>query len=229
VKTKRDEEADKPPLPIIFSGPMVEAILEGRKTQTRRLVKPAQPSGAFPFLVFKSSDPTHEGKWVFHASMDPRARALCWLACPFGADGRRLYVREAHFLQATFGQHRDDDRRWGSWDGLPRTIHPDGTQICYYRQGFNRCAPRWRPSIHMPRWAARLHLAVVRVRVQRVQQISEADVKAEGFETLDAFRLTWIVINGIGSWDSNPWVWVVDFERCEPVVTASKTQPDPER
>lgn len=211
--------------PILFSAPMVRAILEGRKTQTRRVVKPqsavltddtARALGVRP--------PPHQNTPV--------------IQCPYGQPGDRLWVRETHAIFNAYGQHRKDGQRWGPWGGLPTTVSPDGTQIAYYREGFDRSDPgRWRPSIHMPRWASRIDLEVTGVRVERLQDISEADAIAEGLDHVAdgaaafgirglatswdndprvAYRRLWESINGPGSWDANPWVWAVEFRRVKP-------------
>ncbi|WP_282267751.1 hypothetical protein [Stenotrophomonas sp. PS02298] len=229
--------------PILFNGTMVRAILDGRKTQTRRVVK--MPP-AFDFtggLGDDPSDPKHWGAedenalWWALAAGDDVDRVL---ACPFGQPGDRLWVREAHSIFPAHGQHRADGGRWGPWAGLPTTVSEDGKQIAYYREGFDRCDPgRWRPSIHMPRWACRLVLEITNVRVERLQAISEADALAEGIERFatvggtackdysggdgfnvrDAgsiqrsFRSLWTSTGG--DWDANPWVWVISFKRID--------------
>lgn len=178
--------------PMLFSAPMVRAILEGRKTQTRRVVKP-QPTGA----------------------LAARGRT----ACPCGQPGDRLWVRETHAVYQAHGQHREDGERWGPWGGLPTTVSPDRTQVVYYREGFDRCDPgRWRPSIHMPRWASRITLEVTGVRAERLHDITEADAVAEGASTAGPFAVyhfmdLWTSINGAESWNGNPWVWVIEFKR----------------
>lgn len=186
-----------------MSGPLVTAIFEGRKTQTRRVVKP-QP--------------------IFDSKPD------AW-DCPYGQPGDLLWVRETW---AAAGQH--DDR-------APRDITTRMVRDVWYqaqeadrRPNFMR--GRWRPSIHMPRWASRLTLKVTGIRVERVQDITSADALAEGMTAttlagrtcvLDgkpsgnfawtapdyAFGVIWNDINekrGYG-WKTNPWVWVVEFER----------------
>ena len=213
--------------PILFSAPMVRAILDGRKTQTRRIVKP-QPE------MIQDCDP--EGySWVPQYG----GRELSWTQCPYGQPGDRLGVREAHSILNTHGQHRADGLRWGPWGGLPTTVSPDGTKIAYYREGFDRAdPPRWRPSIHMPRWASRLTLEVTGVKVERLQDISEADALAEGVVWSDEwsafvvpgiehpnedfpvlsrptaramYAALWDFINGLGAWSENTWVAAVTF------------------
>lgn len=196
--------------PILFSAPMVRAILGGRKTVTRRVCNGQR-----------------------ELSNEHDFRLDC---CPYGQPGARLWVRETHSIYPAHGQHRADGLRWGPWAGLPTVVLPDGTQIAYFREGFDRSDPgRWRPSIHMPRWASRITLEVTRVRVERLQDISEADARAEGakyhngfgvghsgwrhddgdvhLDARSAYARLWNGVNGAGSWDANPWVWVVEFKR----------------
>ncbi len=219
---------------MLFNGPMVRAILDGRKTQTRRAVK-VPP--AFDFIGGSGDDRNDPANWGAEDE-DARWWALAAgpdtdhvLPCPFGQPGDRLWVREAHAIFPTHGQHRADGQRWGPWGGLPTTLSEDGKQIAYYREGFDRCDPgRWRPSIHMPRWACRLVLEITDVRVERLQAISKVDALAKGamewaweqnipirdINTGDeriAFKGLWESTGG--DWDSNPWVWVISLKRLE--------------
>lgn len=214
--------------PILFNGAMVRAILAGQKTQTRRAVK-VPP--AFDFIGGAGDDQNdpknfgaedENGLWWALAAGPGTDRVL---ACPFGQPGDRLWVREAHAIFPTHGQHRADGERWGPWGGLPTTLSDDGKQIAYYREGFDRCDPgRWRPSIHMPRWACRLVPEITAVRVERLQAISAEDCVAEGITTRFTvddgnddlriqFRDLWTSTGG--DWDGNPWVWVIEFKRVE--------------
>ena len=186
--------------PLIFSAPMVRALLDGRKTQTRRVLKP--PYGTLEYL------PT--GTW------EP--------ICTKVFRGDRLYVREAHALVGTV------DPQWVLY-------RADGYESECARHGFDRPyppEPRWRPSIHMPRWASRLTLVVTDVRVQRLQEISEADAVAEGvtgraYQARDGswiadpkasfaggFGCLWNSLYGPDAWDANPWVAAISFDvhRC---------------
>lgn len=203
--------------PILFSAPMVRPVLTGEKTQTRRVVNP-QPVGM-------DLDAALDGNWLskpFGGLLLPKVRDLP-MHCPYGQPGDRLWVRE-------------------TW----RPIQPGGPCIYLATDGDGRYPPgplrlfKWRPSIHMPRWASRITLEVTGVRVERLQDISEADAVAEGIERMpcrvpntrlwrnytpgngwtpsvaipqNSFRSLWESINGPGSWDLNPWVWVVDFRR----------------
>lgn len=185
--------------PILFSGPMVRAILNGRKTQTRRVVKP-QPTNL--------AGPNFDGLWS-----DTIAPVVRYFACPYGAQGNRLWVRE------TWG--------WSSFASMPPS--KEYPQFLCYRTGDiteNEHVTRWRPSIHMPRWASRITLEVKAVRVERLQAISESDAQVEGVEASTQvemkdgspcystpYQILWEQINGVGSWEQNPWVWVVEFTR----------------
>ncbi|MFA5324307.1 MAG: hypothetical protein WC373_16650 [Smithella sp.] len=188
--------------PILFSGEMVRAILAGRKTQTRRVVKPQPKWIADPNIPFKTDDANPKGI----------------IKCPYGQPGNFLWVRET----------------WATWSSLnhlaPSGIRPkpaleykaDG---CLTISG-GKIADRgkWRPSIHMPRWASRITLEITDVRVERVQDISEYDAECEGAETASpkeatgarfrpAFHDLWDSINakrGLG-WNANPWIWCLTF------------------
>lgn len=179
--------------PIIFSAPMVRALLDGRKTQTRRIVSSRNTrfdGGAWPRNRFEHckwaaawadagpSPAGNPGPYLKVEYPHQDDETLVSRVYPLVQPGDRLYVREAHSLHYAFGQATEvgsinDGARWGPWGGLPTAISPDATQ-----------SPKWRPSIHMPRWASRLTLAVTDVRVQRLQDIGEADAIAEGIEPL---------------------------------------------
>ena len=186
--------------PILFSREMVRAILAGRKTQTRRVAKAFDGKGDLDKIL---------------------ARFTRQKGCPYGEPGDRLWVREAHSIFDAHGQHRDDDKRWGPWGGLPTVVSPDGAKIAYFREGFDRSGQnRWRPSIHMPRWASRITLEITDVRVEKLRDISEGDVIREGCpdDVLYGrgwYRDLWNEINGDDAWGANPWVWVIEFRRVE--------------
>ena len=194
--------------PILFSAPMVRAILAGTKTQTRRAVKST-------------------GMYAIDASIhgeEVARRELAALAtrCPYGQAGDQLWVREAfsgpHCMDASDGCKAVPPSKWG-----------DCSRIWYWADG-NPTEGDWtrpRPSIHMPRWAGRILLEITAVRVERLQDISETDAEAEGIQEIvdagvdhdgtprDAYRALWEQINGADSWSANPWVWVVEFNRAE--------------
>ncbi|WP_237707544.1 hypothetical protein [Desulfocurvibacter africanus] len=224
---------------------------------TRRVIKP-QPimEGVKSFGESWAWSEIDKGGFSGVTEQQMRAEYGLSQSCPYGQPGDRLWVRETHCIHNAHGQHRDDGKRWGPWGGLPTTVSPDGTQIAYYREGFDRCDPsRWRPSIHMPRWACRIVLEVVSVRVERLQSISEEDAIAEGArwkdfgrdshglplagwsmehphperpeQCLSSARMAFAsFINKLHGgpnwnlkpsslWDSNPWVWVVEFKRVQ--------------
>ncbi|MCE5979094.1 hypothetical protein [Pseudomonas sp. JR33AA] len=205
--------------PILFSGPMVRAILEGRKAVTRRPVKP-QPEvrmveGAIPMLTFKNK---RGGHWLY-----PNARAQITADCPYGRPGDRLWVREAWLADAQLDSIAPRDLSQGEPIMYPADGSVRQTGCAMVSQG------RGRPSIHMPRWASRILLEITDVRVERLQDISEVQAEAEGVgflrhvpdadETLTAaqlFECLWSSINGDESWNGNPWVWVVEFKRVQP-------------
>lgn len=173
--------------PILFNGPMVRALLDGRKTQTRRVVKLAPPADADEVFFWSGEDlrragwpnVSEPGMWARRNGRDGYIQHIG--RCPYGVPGDRLWVRETHLIYDAHGQHRADGERWGPWGGLPTRLSEDRTKIAYFREGFDRCDPgHWRPSIHMPRWASRLTLEITEVRVERLQDISAADAEAEG-------------------------------------------------
>jgi hypothetical protein len=180
--------------PILFSAPMVRAILDGRKTQTRRALK-HQPIDIIPM----PAEPARE--WVILEQRDPEPKGKV-IRCRFGVPGDLLWVRETHYVWSA-----------GSRDGATEPEAP--------------CT--WTPSIHMPRWASRITLRVTDVRVERLHDIEESDAEAEGVDAawgnvgadalplyVEGFKRIWAKINGEDSWATNPWVWVVSFERMQP-------------
>ncbi len=215
--------------PILFSSSMVRAILDGSKTQTRRVVKP-QPD----WVNENAGCGIATGGWIMPS---PRADWLHWRGsrllrpeprCPYGLPGDRLWVRENFAIVPRTAYARSD--------GVQQTLRPDDDHdAAIYRAGWDRSNGgfRWRPSIHMPRWASRILLEITDVRVERLQDISEADAQAEGVKVdgnghavrddvvnvggaRTAFAELWESINGPDSWSANPWVWVIEFRRIEP-------------
>lgn len=212
--------------PILFSGPMVRAILEGRKTQTRRIVKP-QPLDVTDAVrdvpggnMFYAAIARRDVMGVYFTSLGSDQQHE-W-RCPYGQPGDRLWVRETHCVW-----------RAGNADGT-------GKHIAYRATEPDSPCGGWTPSIFMPRWASRITLEVKDVRVERLQDISEADAIAEGLYDARGHHLAecpaysdepnrkcacgsqtaqeeyhglWDSINGAGSWSANPWVWVIEFSQ----------------
>jgi len=217
--------------PIIFNTEMVRAILNGRKTQTRRVIKPQPDADGF----IKSASTEHPQEWKFTKKV---FNGVCnaktdWIKCPYRQPGDVLWVRETHAFiwpgedpvpleECNIEYKADTGSAYpGRWPAEEARGNPE--------------APKWCPSIHMPRWAARLFLKITDVRVERVQDISLADVLAEGTEigaipwedcrgnvypeqdeyaTLENFIVLWDSINSKRGypWESNPWCWVIEFE-----------------
>jgi hypothetical protein len=193
--------------PILFSAEMVKAILGGTKTQTRRVIKP-QPDHFHKF-----------GDGVLRPQIGLRE-----ISCPYGQPGDQLWVREAFRM----GKAPGDEPGQGVALYADRSakFHPDMPEKRY--DWCREYKPR--PSIHMPRWASRLTLEIVNIRLVRLQDISEEDAKAEGVRAwsnpmpnsghvyVPEFINVWNKINGKRtgcSWDDSPWVWAVTFRRLE--------------
>ena len=222
--------------PILFIAPMVMAILNGRKTQTRRVVTP-QP------------DKTHDGEpywniggyraWSNRGITDVLRMGGNEISCPYGKPGDRLWVRET----------------WGPGIHALCAKYDRDYHVVYAADGGSAKQQRlndvWKPSIFMPRWASRITLEITGIRVERLHEISEADALAEGIKAITkdggktikygipdadgfpgtddhgwawkdwqycqrtAYRDLWQRINGTGSWDKNPLVWIIEFKRIE--------------
>lgn len=248
---------------IPFSAPMVRALLDGRKTQTRRIVKPPSGWGArFPICNPAGMAADHSVWWWD----GKHERVGVAQDCPYGVPGDLLWVREACCAEelsrpeesrpATrrerrrFGRttvlvlHEDDgadgvrylaDDAWRKIENAAAA--GEAWSALFHYGGAHPGGRRGRsvPSIHMPRWASRITLRITDVRVERLNEISEADALAEGVrrwpdgrysehnaplsanelaaaDPVNAYRALWERINGPGSWDANLWVWVVTFE-----------------
>lgn len=202
--------------PILFSAPMVLALLDGSKTQTRRVVK---PEGAVHIFQFRGTtaaagadEPTGEWGWCGSERVVHKH-----IRCPYGQPGDRLWVRE-------------------TW--RERVPDQDGRILDYRADHFSEdpCNEPWKPSIYMPREASRITLEIASVRIERLNDISEADARAEGVtpqsngryhcgfddgkvecrSPVTAYAWLWNSINGLDSWSANPWVWVVEFKVVKP-------------
>ena len=177
--------------PIIFSTPMVRAILKGRKTQTRRVIKNILPT-------VQRIEPNGPNSWAMFGNNNG------WtIECPYGIPGSRLWVRE---------KWRPSQVKGKVWYA----------EVCGDDQH-----PRWRSPIHMPRSASRLTLEITAVRAEKLNTISGHDIQAEGldvkftipgsFEALEHYKALWDEINAKRGhpWSSNPWVWVIQFQKVE--------------
>lgn len=228
--------------PILFSGPMVRAILAGTKTQTRRvsLIDDFETNSHADGMTTWRVNFSKAVKGVLgsysgtHCSEAEAQRIIASQFCPYGSVGERLWVRETHAIVPRTAYRCSD--------GVQQVLRPDDDHdAAIFREGWERSAGgiRWRPSIHMPRWASRIRLEITDVRVQRLQEISEDDCAAEGVLEIDgqlpneaiyemarrqrttfedlrpSFGALWESINGAGCWDANPWVWAISFQRVE--------------
>ena len=180
--------------PILFTTGNIQAILEDRKTQTRRIIK-KQPHGA--------------GKWIMQGIswLFPIVNPYVNIKCPYGQPGDVLYVKE------TWRSALHSFPIGPKWD-YKATTEEDGVPL----------DEPWRPSIYMPKEACRIRLQVEEVNVERLRDISNEDCKAEGLTApmitdhsqggwYVAYKALWESINGKGSWNKNPWVWVIKFKR----------------
>ncbi|MDM7296060.1 hypothetical protein [Klebsiella pneumoniae] len=215
---------------MIFNSEMVRAILDGRKTQTRRPIKWKQTR-------FTEIGEREDGsKWPW--SEDAEHACDFWHPCPFGAVGDRIWVRE------TFQGPLFDYDLMDSYCKDPTPFEKpefcvykaDGVPAPEFYDADDELHCCWRPSIHMPRWASRILLEITDVRVERLNAISEEDARAEGIidggclncgepepcgcanpepDATDAFAYLWQSIYGQDNWNANPWVWVIEFKRVE--------------
>ncbi len=199
--------------PILFSAPMIRALLNGSKTQTRRVFKSERmtwdANGRYTTHAMRGGELLETGSGPFNPSS--------WLHyCPFGQPGDQLWVREAWTTHACFDKIPPRDL-------TTRSIH--------YQADGKIETGKHRAGFHMPRWASRILLEVTTVRVERLQDISEADAMAEGCKAGDfeyyhnaegtesakeSYECLWGHINGPDSWITNPWVWVLQFKVVKP-------------
>lgn len=206
--------------PILFSAPMIRAILTGTKTQTRRPLAHQMP---WAYHV----EPLDPAKWGYEfPGADGRGDTFLFqdepgpikdmlfqpVACPFGAPGDRLWARETwyyeeHMHETTAGTPDLPGGRFSS-RLIYRASYPD------YAVNVGAGASGWSPSIHMPRWACRLVLENLRVCAERLLDITKEGARAEGFDSREAFLATYRLIYKLDD-DADPWVWVVEFKRTE--------------
>jgi hypothetical protein len=220
--------------PILFSAPMVRAILDGRKSVTRRPVRhqPDVPvTDAIPRRNYPHGPATADWYWrPKHGHLNGLPSAGWDFKCPYGQPGDRLWVRETwycdHFevQQGPYLQPADMiDLNQSREDG----------ELVYAADGltpYEQEQPAWKPSIHMPRWVSRILLEITDVRVEQLHDITPIQGLAEGVKSCEQdldpdgndysphelFSMLWVSINGMESWNANPWVWVVEFKRVKP-------------
>lgn len=211
--------------PILFSTPMVKAILEGRKTQTRRIIK--MPSWGVGWEYFETDGET--------ARVASRNGCVAEILCPYGQKSDRLWVRET-WRHAMSDTHRcfcyKADNKYQCGKDAPTDYQPD-----------------WKPSIHMPKIACRLYLEITDIKVQRLQDITEEEAIAEGIEVIEfddetmyrnyskfdiclrcpiaSFCSLWQSINGVESWEENPWIWKIAFTTLEPQSPGTDCSSEP--
>lgn len=203
---------------MIFNGEMVRAILDGRKTQTRRPIKWKQTR--FTEIVEREDG----SKWPW--SEDAEHACDFWHPCPFGSVGDRIWVRET-FQGPLFDYDLMDNYcKYPTPFKKPEfcVYKADGVPAPEFYDADDELHCCWRPSIHMPRWASRILLEITDVRVERLKSISDGDAIREGCSTADmksgdcvadVFARLWASIYGSDSWNANPWVWVIEFKRVE--------------
>ena len=242
---------------MIFNGEMVRAILDGRKTQTRRIMAP-QPADDIERCIFPNPEAIGWKSSLRHKHGSTTAHF-----CPYGKPGDRIWVRETW---GVVSHELDEDGRIQPWtpDRPATTIHEMPFGNGYYSghaiyaadgdftwgddDGYEDGRSCWKPSIHMPRAASRILLEITDVRVERLNAISPEDAESEGLECTnftgfgdepglpsypepdvyfdplkkqwkeyppEAFAGLWESIYGEGSWQANPWVWVIEFKRVE--------------
>jgi hypothetical protein len=229
--------------PILFSVPMVRALLEGRKTQTRRAIKTFRCGGLDNCVRLSTggyAELQDEGLGYHPVGTEwklaPSERINDW--CPYGSPGERLWVRETYAIMSTDGhtasvayrERMPAGKTLADTDGGLDLIELSTDELIWADAHID--GERWRPSIFMPRWASRITLEITEVRVQRLQEITEDDAKAEGAEWYGfadlkpngdlrdgesvayraGFHDLWQSINGEESWKSNPWVWAITFK-----------------
>ena len=216
---------------MIFNDEMVRALLDGRKTQTRRIMK-NQPAGDYPDTpaLVRNVGPGFQWYGSYGESSI--------FNCPFGAVGDRIWVRETFQGPLVSEELFEEYRAYPEKFEKPEYCEyaADGGARPEYCDLDDNLRHGWRPSIHMPRWASRILLEIIDVRVERLNDISEEDAQAEGVKKLrggywkhyqpnewtqfqlsarGSFATLWNFIYGEGGWWANPWVWVIEFKRVE--------------
>ncbi|EOK4034475.1 hypothetical protein ACJQ6E_001573 [Escherichia coli] len=228
---------------MIFNAEMVRAILDGRKTQTRRIMA-IQPEHSELGLrrVIDSKNGRDNGKY-FWSQSDARGLKMRSkvFGCPYGEVGDRIWVRETYQGPLFDYEHMESYLEDSSKFEKPEfcVYRADGKPAPEFYDADDNLHCGWRPSIHMPRWASRILLEITNVRVERLNSISEQDALREGIDrerleesqdnydciadhnmtgrptATGAFKYLWESIYGEENWQANPWVWVIEFKRVE--------------
>lgn len=246
--------------PILFSGEMVRAIIQDRKTMTRRVSGLEDVNKDPDAWTFKKvgdlgwmAKKRYQGRFGAYFESDkiePRTISICPQVCPYGRPGDRLWVRETwRCEELESGLDGVRFKADGSFRAIENTPDAADAWVLAFRpgmQGVKRVGQaakegKWRPSIYMPRWASRITLEILNVRVERLQCISKEDARAEGMSgawlwskarnarhpehfvrgvlspQVANFSVLWDELNGPRGfgWDANPWVWVIEFKRVE--------------
>jgi hypothetical protein len=222
--------------PIIYTAENVRAILEGRKTQTRRIIKPQPGIGLFARSCFRGIDKPEPAFAMME--LGPRdGKFLHYLNCPYGQPGDRLYVREA-FAQMYRGEVciKDENdplecKDCRDCEIVYKAENPGDKYPGGWDDGEDPDCPRWKSPYHMHRWQSRINLKIDSIHVERLQDITLEDIKAEGctcapvpgqlssrndgYQYYKAFEYLWDSINTSRGfpWSSNPFVWAIEFQR----------------
>ena len=226
--------------PILFSAPMVRAILDGRKTKTRRVVKPVR--GFESCNICRPDFMADQDKVWWHGADTERVGVA--QSCPYGQIGDLLWVREEHYRfghweEVSSVRTRTGRQKWAFVQDSREVLFDAPAEFRKGRQHKDPFTPAWHKRLarFMPRWASRITLEITDVRVERLQDIDGRDAIDEGIEKTDwkyscepfknynggrpfsspkaSFKSLWESINGPDSWDANPWVWVIGFKRVE--------------
>lgn len=238
--------------PLLFSAPMIQAILAGNKTQTRRIVKP-DGVNAIEYMAGSNDDQTEfeflglrYGPWIDDANKEQAPEWLVYcseypeegiipIGQGYGVAGDQIWVKET--WQAAIGWDRTKPSEIDKH--APIFFPADGSELHVdaWDDWETRAYGKLRPSIFMPRWASRIQLEITCIRIERLQDCSEADAVAEGIKVDEcghairkiddvawgsakgAYAELWESINGPGSWAANPWVWVLEFRVLKPEAT----------
>lgn len=223
---------------VIFNSEMVRAILDGRKTQTRQIVKSVPTTHDFHGWIMSSTCAKDEGKAVWAIGDSPLLKDPIRLNCPLGKIGDRLWVRET--WQGPLVDYENANKLYKDPEPFQKikncVYKADGDACPEYFDADDNLRYGWKSSAQMPRWASRILLEITGVRVEQLQDINEEDAVAEGVAPLHggywkhyqpdwtqhqlsargSFVTLWNSINGVDAWYKNPWVWVIEFRRVTP-------------